>query len=76
MSDNKRSIDEVKRLIDSHAKRSRYERDYWVHCMESSETIRSVIYDPNGNAMTHGDLCALINELQDENEERRAIPWR
>lgn len=61
----------MRRLIDGHADRSHYERTHWVHCMESSENVKSVIYDPNGNALTNGELCALINELQDENEELR-----
>ena len=61
----------LNRLIDGHAQRSHYERTHWVHCADSSNEIRSVIYDPNGNALTHGELCALINELQDENEELR-----
>lgn len=57
------------RLVVGHAGRSHYERTHWVHCAESSDDVRSVIYDPNGNAMTHAELCAVINELQDENAE-------
>lgn len=59
-------------LVWNHRTRSHYERTHWVHCSESSGPVLSVIYAPNGNALTHGELCALINELQDENAELRA----
>ena len=39
-----------------------------VTCYDSNREVLSVIYDPNGNALTHGHLVDLINELQSENE--------
>lgn len=41
-----------------------------VQCYESSEDIKSSVYDPNGNALTNGELCALINQLLDEAKQR------
>lgn len=65
------SSEEMQRLITDHKKRSHYERDHWVHCYSEDREVRTQIYDPNGNSMTNGDICALINELQDENQELR-----
>lgn len=66
-----RILQPIRRLIEGHAKRSHYERTHWVHCAESNHSVNSCIYDPNGNTLTLSELCALINELQDENEELR-----
>jgi hypothetical protein len=44
-------------------------------CLESIEDVLSVIYDPNGNALTHGEIVARLNEspkLNDEIERLKA----
>ena len=43
-----------------------YEKTHYVGCSNVAEEILSVIHDPNGNAMTFGDLCTFINALQDD----------
>ena len=35
-------------------------------CLESNRDILSIVYDPTGNAMTHGDIVDTLNALQAE----------
>ena len=47
-----------------------------VQCMESDEDIRSVIYDPSGNAMTNGEIVERINDTECRLQESRvAARW-
>lgn len=41
-------------------------RDDVCTCMESIRDVRSVIYDPHGNALTHGEIVDLLNSMADE----------
>jgi len=41
-------------------------------CLESNRDILSIVYDPTGNAMTHGDIVDTLNALQAEVYQLRA----
>ena len=43
-----------------------HEKTHYVQCEPSNMDVKSVIYDPNGNALTHAELCDLINVFQDD----------
>ena len=40
--------------------------EYKVTCYDRDRDVLSCIYDPHGNAMSHGEIVNLINELQAE----------
>lgn len=37
-------------------------KEWKCTCLESNRDVLSVIYDPNGNAMTHGDIVSHLND--------------
>jgi hypothetical protein len=42
-----------------------------VTCYESNEQVLTQIYDPNGNALTMGEIVCIINEQAEEIRELR-----
>jgi hypothetical protein len=46
--------------------------DSKVTCSESNENVKSMIYDPNGNAMTFGEIVLVINDQADELQRLRS----
>jgi len=43
-----------------------YEKTHYVDCADFTADVKSSMYDPNGNALTYGELRDLINTLQDD----------
>lgn len=45
-------------------------------CAESARDVLSVIYDPNGNAMTHGEIVMRLNEVPELQYEASVLSDR